>query len=316
VSRTDALARLARAGALAWMPTLVLGLVGWWAMMVWVPEARAHFLPPSQGDFALWAFVLADLFLVGLPTGYAASLVLRGDDEAIAQARWTAWLVTGALGYSALWSLGASLVAWSAPLGPMLMLACAFVQAVVAWTLQPVVQWFRVAEPASNGVRALRTVGDAVLFTGAFLGVVPLLLRLLEDTYGLPRFEPVPWVPVAVAIVVLNAFGLVSGLWFVKEGDGTPLPVDTAGTLVVSGPYAWIRNPMAAAGIAQGILLAVALGSWITLVYSLFGGMFWHVFVRPIEEEDLERRFGAPYRAYVAAVPLWRPRLGPWRPEG
>jgi len=309
-----ALARWSRVGAQAWMLALVVGLAGWWAAMAAVPASRHHFLPASDGDWALWAFALADVFMVALPTLYALRLVVLGDGASVTQARWTSWMVTGALGYSALWSLGASLVDWSAPLGPMLMLACAFVQAVVAWTLQPVDQWFRVAAPASRGIRALRTVGDAVLFTGAFLGVVPVLLRLLEDTYGLPRFAPIPWPPVVVAIVALNGFGLVSGLWFVKEGDGTPLPVDTAGKLVVSGPYAWIRNPMAAAGIAQGVLLALALGSWITLVYSLFGGLFWHVFVRPVEEEDLERRFGAPYRAYVREVPLWRPRLGPWRP--
>ncbi len=282
--------------------------------MAAVHASRLHFLPRSDGDWALWAFALADVFLVALPTLYGLRRVLLGDDASVAQARWTAWMVMGALGYSALWSLGASLVDWSAPLGPTLMLACAFLQAVMAWTLQPVDQWFRVAEPASGGVRVLRTVADAVLFTGVFLGGLPVLLRLLEDTYGLPRFAPLPWVPVALAIVGLNGFGLVSGLWFVKEGDGTPLPVDTAGEWVMSGPYAWIRNPMAAAGIAQGVLLALALGSWVTLAYSLFGGVFWHVFVRPVEEEDLERRFGAPYRAYVQAVPLWRPRLGPWRP--
>ncbi len=311
---TTRLVRGARIGAILWMPTLVVGLVAWWGALVAVPWLRPHFLPTSSGDWALWAFAPADLFLVALPTLYALRLVGLGDDESVAQARWASWLVTGALGYSALWSLGASLVAWTAPLGPMLMLACAFAQAVVSWTLQPVERWFRVAEPASAFARSMRTVGDAVLFTGAFLGVVPVLLRLFEDTYGLPRFAPVPWLPIAAAIVALNAFGLVSGLWFVKEGDGTPLPVDTAGELVVSGPYAWIRNPMAAAGIAQGILLSFALGSWLTLVYAVFGGLFWHGFVRPIEEEDLERRFGEPYRAYVRAVPLWRPRLSPWRP--
>jgi len=303
-----------RRGALVWMPTLAAGLVGWWGTLASVAWTRAHFLPPSSGDWALWAFGGADLCLVLLPTLYAFHLVLRGDEASVEQARWTSWLVTGALGYSALWSLGASLVHWSAPLGPMLMLASAFAQAVMGWTLQPVDRWFREAEPASKGVRALRTVGDAVLFTGVFLGLVPVLLRLFEDTYGLPRVQGLPWEPIAVAIVLLNGFGLVAGLWFVKEGEGTPLPVDTAAQLVVSGPYSWIRNPMAAAGIAQGVLLSLALGSWLTLAYSLFGGLFWHVFVRPIEEEDLARRFGEPYRRYAEAVPLWRPRLGPWRP--
>ena len=301
---------LALRAARLWMPTLVLGVLGWWALMLALPASRGHFLPAAMGDGALWAFLVPDLCFVALPTVFA----WRQIDASRVQARWTAWLVTGALAYSAVWSLAASLWAWQAPLGPMLMLPAAFVQAVVAWTLQPPDRWFRVAEPASVWVRAGRTVADAALFTGAFLVVALALIRLFEDTYGLPRVQGLPWAPVAVAIVMMNLGGLVSGLWLVKDGEGTPLPVDTAAVLVATGPYAYIRNPMAALGIAQGVLAALALGSPLTLAYALFGGVFWHVFVGRIEEEDLERRFGEAYVRYRGAVPLWIPRLRPWRP--
>ena len=51
-----------------------------------------------MGDAALWAFALPDPLLIVLPSLYVAAR--RRHD--LAQARWTAWLVTGALGYSAL----------------------------------------------------------------------------------------------------------------------------------------------------------------------------------------------------------------------
>ena len=293
------------------MTTLLVGLAGWWALIAAVPASRPHFFPAGTHPSSLWAFAVPDLLVVTLPTLYA----LRQVDHAPAQARWTAWLVAGALGYSALWSLGASLWAWEAPLGPLVMLACAFFQTVVGWTLQPVETWFRPAEPASTAVRALRTLADAVLFTGAFLVVAPVLLRLVEDTYGLRRWPALPLAPVVALLLVMNLAGYLAGLRLVKDGDGTPLPVDTASKLVVTGIYAHIRNPMAAVGILQGVILAVALGSPLTLAYALFGGAFWHGFVRPIEEEDLERRFGDAYRRYSAAVPLWWPRLRPWTPD-
>jgi len=303
--------RLARRAARAWFVTLLLGLAGWWALIAAVPASRPHFFPAATPPSNLWAFAVPDVLLVALPTLFA----LRQLHTAPQQARWSAWLVTGCLGYSALWTLGASLWAWEAPLGALLMLSCAFFQAVVSWTLQPVTSWFRVAQPASATVRALRTAGDAVLFTGAFLAVVPVLLRLVEDTYGLPRWPGLPLAPVIAVIVVMNAGGLLAGLRLVRDGEGTPLPVDTAAKLVVTGVYAHIRNPMAAVGIAQGVLLAIALGSPLTLAYALFGGAFWHGFVRPIEEEDLERRFGDDYRRYAAAVPLWLPRPRPYVPS-
>jgi protein-S-isoprenylcysteine O-methyltransferase Ste14 len=298
-----------RQAAALWPGALAAGTVGWWLAMLALPWLRPHFIPAALGDQALWAFALGDPLLIIAPSLYTAAR-LPHDRE---QARWAAWLVTGALGYSALVALAASLATWQAPLGAALMLGCAFTQAVIAWTMQPADRWFRVAEPASDAARALRTVADAALFSGIFLVAVPALLRLFEDSYGLPRVTPLaPWA-CGAAIALLNLGGLGSGLWMVRAGGGTPLPVDTAATLVVSGPYAWVRNPMAALGIAQGALLALALGSPLTLAYAVFGGLFWHGFVRPIEEEDLVRRFGAPYAVYARAVPLWLPRWTAWR---
>jgi protein-S-isoprenylcysteine O-methyltransferase Ste14 len=301
--------RRARVAGAVWPWTLAAGTAAWWLAMVAAPPWRPTFLPASLGDGALWAFALPDLLLVALPSLYVGARQ-RSD---LAQARWTSWLVTGALGYSALWTLGACLWAWQAPLGAMVMLAAAFVQAIVSWTMQPADRWFRVAEPASRPTRALRTLADTVLFTGIFLVILPLLLRLAEDAWGLIRLPPLAPAALGAAVVALNLLGLASGLWMVKDGAGTPLPVDTAATLVIGGPYAHVRNPMAATGIAQGALLGLALGSPLTVAYALFGAAFWHGFVRPIEEEDLHRRFGAAYAEYAANVPLWWPRWRAWR---
>ncbi len=305
------MSRTAASAAAAWSPALAVAVVGGWSLLASAPALRGHLVPASLGDSALWAFALPNLTLL-VPASLAAAWQLRrGDVDA---ARFTAWLITGLLAGQALWSLAATLLTGEAPLGPLLLLPAAFTQAVLGWTLQPEERWFRVAAPASVATRAAKTAFDAGLFTVAFLIVAPALLRVVEDTYGLPRAQPGPLGPLVAAIAALNAAGLASGLWMVKEGDGTPLPVDTAATLVVRGPYAHLRNPMAATGIAQGVLLAWAAGSWLTLGYAIAGGLFWHGFVRPIEEADLVRRFGAPYEAYQAAVPLWWPRLRPYRP--
>jgi len=88
-------------------------------------------------------------------------------------------------------------------------------------------------------------------------------------------------------------------------GKGTPLPTANAPNLVVTGPYRFVRNPMALAGILQGLCTGWFLGSYAVLVYALLGAVVWHVLVRPAEERELAQRFGDEYTQYKSKVPLW-----------
>lgn len=92
-------------------------------------------------------------------------------------------------------------------------------------------------------------------------------------------------------------------------GEGTPLPTATASKLVIAGPYIWIRNPMAVAGILQGIAVGWWLGSPAALAYACAGIAVWHYLVRPSEEADLLMRFGNDYERYRKSVGLWIPRI-------
>ena len=96
----------------------------------------------------------------------------------------------------------------------------------------------------------------------------------------------------------------------VRQGQGTPLPLDQTNQLVTRGPYRFVRNPMAVAGIGQGVCVSLIFWSLPILVYSLLGAVIWHVVVRPIEEKNLQSRFGQRYLDYRQAVRCWIPR---WR---
>nr|WP_261344189.1 isoprenylcysteine carboxylmethyltransferase family protein [Stieleria neptunia] len=91
---------------------------------------------------------------------------------------------------------------------------------------------------------------------------------------------------------------------------GTFHPLSTGGwhlSSVLSGPYRYVRNPMALAGVLQGGAVGWLLGSSSVVGYSLAGAVVWHLFVRPIEEADLQKRFGDNYRMYQHRVRLWLP---------
>ena len=96
-------------------------------------------------------------------------------------------------------------------------------------------------------------------------------------------FEPVRWLGGALillgAVILLDSFAR-----FALQGRGTPAPIYPTATLVVSGAYRYVRNPMYLAVMAliagQGLLI----GSLPLLIYALAFGIVTHLFVLAYEE--------------------------------
>ena len=167
---------------------------------------------------------------------------------------------------------------------------------------------FRPAVPRAGSTANLAsTLAQIVVFWGFFLAVVPLVLRFLESRWGLDVAWPLA-PPVGLALLVLaSALGLWAGFTMSVIGRGTPLPAAMPNRLVVAGPYRFIRNPMAVAGFVQGSAVGFVMSSWFVVGYGILGAVLWNYAIRPHEEGDLERRFGAPYRRYRDAVRCWIP---------
>jgi protein-S-isoprenylcysteine O-methyltransferase Ste14 len=135
----------------------------------------------------------------------------------------------------------------------------------------------------------------------------------VEDEMGLPRFHFSGQREGAAAVFgLLSLLGLWSGITMSLNGKGTPLPVDNPRRLVARGPYAYLRNPMAVAGMGQGLMVGIYVGSALTALYVVVGGLIWNYIARPMEEADLAQKFGASYMRYISEVKCWRPRLTPF----
>ncbi|WP_341873828.1 isoprenylcysteine carboxylmethyltransferase family protein [Leucobacter coleopterorum] len=78
--------------------------------------------------------------------------------------------------------------------------------------------------------------------------------------------------------------------------------------LVVTGPYRFVRNPMAVAGVSQAVAVGLMMNSWLVVAYALCGSLVWNWIIRPLEEADLAERFGAAFEEYRAQVACWIPR--------
>ena len=83
--------------------------------------------------------------------------------------------------------------------------------------------------------------------------------------------------------------------------------------LTSSGPYAHTRNPLYLGNFLLGLgVVVVAHNAWLVLYYS---AAFLVVYAGTIQEEQkvLEEKFGNDYRAYLKNVPVFFPRLRPFR---
>lgn len=149
---------------------------------------------------------------------------------------------------------------------------------------------------------------------GIVAGLIPWLITGWRghDWGGAAWFlVPAAWLLIALGVTfLLYAFTLFA------MHRGTPAPVAPTQTLVVSGVYRFVRNPMYLAVLAIMLGQALLSGSWGLLLYAaiVFAAVF--AFVKGYEEPTLARTYGAQYQEYRSNVPGWWPRLTPWRPHG
>jgi protein-S-isoprenylcysteine O-methyltransferase Ste14 len=172
----------------------------------------------------------------------------------------------------------------------------------------------RVAGPASRAWNTAKTAAQIVVMWSVILGLLPLTIERFERILGLPSLPPMTTAG-SIIFILASVCGLVTANVLVRDGDGTPLPLDTARRFVVSGPYRHVRNPMAMFGFTQGVGVGLWFGSPGVLVYTAIGAMIWQRVARPWEEADLEARFGDRYRRYRSAVACWIPRLRPYEED-
>ena len=84
-------------------------------------------------------------------------------------------------------------------------------------------------------------------------------------------------------------------------------------TLVASGLYRFVRNPMYVCVVTIVAGQALLFGQASLFAYAGLLLLAFHLQVRLYEEPQLRRRFKESYETYCLHVRRWRPRLTPWR---
>lgn len=266
-------------------------IASWWIGMLLNDDFYEVFQFPGIGATAFNALLLPDLVMVLLLSMVRAYRAVPGLE----------YVILGGFGYAALYCLNASLLTGGGFLPTMIMmLGLAFNLFLVYSDLS-----FRASTTNSLLTNGIKTCLQIICVWSITLVVFPLLL--MESFNELVQPGSLNLIAGSVLFILSSLLGLASAVVMVSDGHGTPLPLDQTQRLVVSGPYAYVRNPMAVAGIGQGLAISLAFSSVAVLLYALLGGILWHLVVRPLEEQNMLERFGDEYREYQQRVRCWWP---------
>ncbi|WP_445444521.1 methyltransferase family protein [Clavibacter sp. km3a] len=294
----------ARTAARLWFAAQALGGAAWWVAVPTIPAVRIATL--GSLDPLPVALLDVPLFVVG---SALAAVGIRW--AAVVAAGWTLVVAVALAGYATVTTEAGTGVVIMAVAALGSLVACALLllgRLPTRWALIGPFAARPADADAATSRHVLATSGQIVVFWGFFLLVVPLAIRWLELRWRVAVPLPAAALPVGVVVLVIaSALGIWSAAAMSTRGGGTPLPAATATRLVIAGPYRFVRNPMALAGVTQAAAVGLMLGSWLVVAYAVIGSSLWNHVVRPGEEADLEARFGDPFRRYRAAVRCWVP---------
>ncbi len=295
-------------GAAFYLFTAISTLL-WIALLVWVPSSRELTLGSGVRDNLVWIFILPDLISALVLATWLAPAVLKSAPAAPA----IAWMHFGAQGYGWAISIGLTVLDPTAYWGLVLMTFSVGSALAFALRFQEIdMLWgyfkFTAAPDRNSTANWHRALLQTLVMWIIFLGILPGAIAFGEIHLGFSRNWIVGDWRLSLGVLMFTVgtvIGLCSGYAMTREGNGTPLPSECTRNLVISGPYRFIRNPMAFSGILQGVAVGLMIGSSLVIVYSILGGIWWEVLVRWREEKHLEESFGGEYVAYRSRVPCW-----------
>jgi protein-S-isoprenylcysteine O-methyltransferase Ste14 len=158
-------------------------------------------------------------------------------------------------------------------------------------------------------------LGSTIFFflaPGIVAGLTPWWIGHWRFQYPPWDTRPLHWF--GAVLVAAGLAGLIDCFArFVRDGRGTPAPPMPTETLVISGLYRYVRNPMYVAVLAIILGQGLLFGNTGILQYAAIAWICAHLFVLLYEEPILQHTYGDQYDLYRTSVPRWLPRLAPWQ---
>ena len=148
-----------------------------------------------------------------------------------------------------------------------------------------------------------------------FLFILPyLFIRLgarLDQWLHLPSVLSMPYNIILGCLLILS--GWIIGMWSNYSqftiGRGTPVPLMATQKLIITPPYTYCRNPMTLGAIGMYLGVAILFHSiGAVIVVLVFAGCLL-IYIKLVEEKEMQSRFGQEYLAYKQHTSFLIPRF-------
>ena len=175
--------------------------------------------------------------------------------------------------------------------------------------------YFRRKADKESGERISRSVDGRLMMTAIKLGGLLLWLSPLVylinpgwmgwSKMGLPEW--LRWLGVGIGIFC------VGGIYWLFSSIGSGITPTSATrkqhTLIMSGPYRWVRHPLYTVGASMFIAFGMMADNWFIALLGVLTFILMAIRT-PKEEANLIEKFGDEYRAYMKRTGRFFPKLG------
>jgi protein-S-isoprenylcysteine O-methyltransferase Ste14 len=156
-----------------------------------------------------------------------------------------------------------------------------------------------------------------VVIFGGFIFWIVIPFFIIVSSFYIDQWFQLPKFCYGLINLLIGLMFMVAGWlfanWTVRIqftiGKGTPIPLMATQKLIVKGPYTYCRNPMTLGTDLFYLGVAIWLGSLSAIGLSLVYPVGILVYIKLIEEKELEERFGSEYLEYKKRTPLLIPGL-------
>lgn len=174
-------------------------------------------------------------------------------------------------------------------------------------------KWAQGLNKVVTGNKRRRAILTPIAAT-IFFGIITLfvLASFWVDKWLNLSYLPNSWWRYGLAaLIFLAGFILaISTLAPFFRSRGSPVPTIPPPKLITTGLYGYVRNPMA----LGALLILEGLGFYygslsLIFVFAPLPILLYALFIKAVEEKELEMRFGQEYLDYKKRVPMFIPRL-------
>ncbi|TET25351.1 MAG: isoprenylcysteine carboxylmethyltransferase family protein [Dehalococcoidia bacterium] len=126
----------------------------------------------------------------------------------------------------------------------------------------------------------------------------------------LPFFAPVS-LSLGWLLVVLGGSLCLGTVYSFSKARGSPVPLNPPQKLVTTGLYSRVRNPMLVGWFIMLFGLGILLHSiFLIFIFTPLFILLNALYLKNVEEKEMEKKFGQDYLNYKKSVPMFIPRFG------